>query len=159
MAGEKETYSANPVRNPIGSRTDLRKLDHFLDSASRANLYVMPSFLQGYSETRVLGKTYYPYYHDRCIEGIIRDSTLRQAYKNRIAALVNRQNTFNGRLYKDDPVIMAWVLCDEPIRAPFNYSPDGLPQITLDELIDWFRETATYIKNMDPNHLHEEDLS
>ena len=48
---------------------------------------------------------------------------------------------------------MAWVLCDEPISAPFNYSPDGLPQITLDELIGWFRETATYLKDMDPNHL------
>ena len=40
--------------------TALRKLDHFLDSASRANLYVMPSFLQAYSETRIPGNTYYP---------------------------------------------------------------------------------------------------
>ncbi len=141
--------------NGLGNyeETALRKLDHFLDSASRANFYVMPSFLQAYSETRIPGNTYYPYYHDRSIEGIIKDATLRQAYKNRIAALVNRQNTFNGRLYKEDPVIMAWVLCDEPISAPFNYSPDGLPQITLDELIGWFRETATYLKDMDPNHL------
>lgn len=141
--------------NGLGNyeETALLKLDHFLDSAYRANVYVMPSFIQAYSGTRIPGDTYYPYYHDRSIEGIIKDPALRQAFKNRIAALVNRQNTVNGRFYKEDPVILAWVLCDEPVSAPFNYGPGGFPQVTLDEMIDWFRESALFIKSMDPNHL------
>ncbi len=130
----------------------LQKLDHFLDSAYNARVYVMPSFIQAYSETLVPGNTEYPYYHPRSIEGIIKDPALRQAFKNRIAALVNRQNTYNGRYYKDDPTIMAWIVCDEPISAPFNY-PGGVPQITLGELTDWFQETASHIKSMDSNHL------
>jgi hypothetical protein len=47
---------------------------------------------------------------------------------------------------------MAWIVCDEPISGPFNY-PNGLPQITLAELTDWFQETASYIKSIDPSHL------
>ena len=139
---------------PLGDydETKLRKLDHFLDSAYNSNMYVMPSFIQAYSETLVPGNTEYPYYHPRSIEGIIKDPTLRQAFRNRIAALVNRQNTYNGRYYKDDPTIMAWIVCDEPISGPFNY-PNGLPQITLAELTDWFQETASYIKSIDSSHL------
>jgi hypothetical protein len=141
--------------NGLGNydEAELRKLDHFLDSAYNNNVYVMPSFIQAYSETRRPGNTLYPYYHDRSIEGIIKDPVLRQAFKNRIAHLVNRQNTVNGRFYREDPVILAWVLCDEPVSAPFNYGPGGLPQVTLDEMIDWFRESAIFIKSMDPNHL------
>ncbi|MBP1734155.1 MAG: hypothetical protein H6Q53_442 [Deltaproteobacteria bacterium] len=139
---------------PLGvyDETKLQKLDHFIDSAYNANVYVMPSFIQAYSETLVPGSTEYPYYHPRSIEGIIKDPNLRQAFKNRIAVLLNRQNTYNGRFYKDDPTIMAWIVCDEPISGPFNY-PNGLPQITLAELTDWFQETATYIKSLDSKHL------
>jgi hypothetical protein len=139
---------------PLGvyDEAKLQKLDHFLNSAYNARVYVMPSFIQAYSETLVPGNTEYPYYHPRSIEGIIKDPTLRQAFKNRIAALVNRTNTINGRPYKNDPTIMAWIVCDEPISAPFNY-PGGVPQITLEELTDWFRETASHIKSMDSNHL------
>jgi hypothetical protein len=140
--------------SPLGvyDEAKLQKLDHFLNSAYNARVYVMPSFIQAYSETLVPGNTEYPYYHPRSIEGIIKDPGLRQAFRNRIAALVNRQNTYNGRYYKDDPTIMAWIVCDEPISGPFNY-PNGLPQITLAELTDWFQETASYIKSIDPSHL------
>jgi hypothetical protein len=139
---------------PLGvyDETKLQRLDHFLHSAYNANVYVMPSFIQAYSETLVPGNTEYPYYHPRSIEGIIKDPILRQGFRNRIAALVNRQNTYNGRFYKDDPTIMAWIVCDEPISGPFNY-PNGLPQITLQELTDWFKETASFVKSIDPNHL------
>lgn len=101
----------------------LQKLDHFLDAAYNANVYVMPSFIQAYSETL---EAMNPYYHTRSIEGIIKDPTLhegltlREHFRNRIAALVNRTNTVNGRQYKNDPTIMAWIVCDEPISAPFN---------------------------------------
>jgi hypothetical protein len=136
--------------------TKLQKLDHFLDAAYYANVYVMPSFIQAYGEVTLDPSN--PYYHEHGIEGIIKDPTLRggltlrQHFKNRIAALVNRTNTVNLRKYKDDPTIMAWIVCDEPISAPFNY-PNGMPQITLEELTDWFQETASYIKSLDSNHL------
>jgi len=134
----------------------LQKLDHFLDAAYNANVYVMPSFIQAYGEVTLDPSN--PYYHERGIEGIIKDPTLRggltlrEHFRNRIAALLNRTNTVNLRKYKDDPTIMAWIVCDEPISAPFNY-PNGVPQITLEELTDWFQEAASFIKSVDSNHL------
>jgi len=29
-------------------------------------------------------------------------------YRATVAAVINRRNTINGRLYKDDPTVMAW---------------------------------------------------
>ena len=105
----------------VYSEAMLARLDRYLDQANKSNVYVMISFIQAYSETLVPGN---PYYHTRSIEGIIKDQTLRDRFKNRIAALVNRQNTVNHTYYKDDPTILAWIVCDEPVSAPSNY-PNG----------------------------------
>ncbi len=133
----------------VYNETELVKLDHFLDSAGRAGIYVMPSFIQAYYDTL---QPDWPYYHPRSIEGLIKEPALRQAFKNRIAALVNRRNTINGRLYREDPTLMGWILCIEPVSGPMNY-PNGLPQVSLEEMTDWFEENASYVKNLDPNHL------
>lgn len=36
-----------------------------------------------------------------------------QAYKNYIGAVLNRVNTYNGRVYKDDPAVFSWELANE----------------------------------------------
>ena len=35
-------------------------------------------------------------------------------YKDHIEHYVNRRNTYNGRLYKEDPTIFYWDLINEP---------------------------------------------
>ena len=129
------------------SEPELVKLDHFLDSAREQNIYVMISFI--HSDDTLQPDS--PYYHPRGIEGLIKNSTLRQAFRKRIAALVNRKNTLNGRLYKNDPTLMGWILCMEPISSQ-DY-PNGLPRVTLEQMTDWFRETASDVKRVDSNHL------
>ena len=42
------------------------------------------------------------------------DWQCRQAYKDHIEHYVNRRNTYNGRLYKEDPTIFYWDLINEP---------------------------------------------
>ena len=34
-------------------------------------------------------------------------------YKDFVAAILNRRNTINGRLYRDDPTVMSWDLLNE----------------------------------------------
>jgi mannan endo-1,4-beta-mannosidase len=58
-------------------------------------------------------------------------------YRNHIATLVNRTNSYTGLTYRDDPAIFAWELANEPRRYPN----------------EWIDETAAYIKSLDPNHL------
>ena len=42
------------------------------------------------------------------------DWNCRQMYKDHIEHYVNRRNTYNGRLYKEDPTIFYWDLVNEP---------------------------------------------
>lgn len=59
-----------------------------------------------------------------------------------IKSVVNRKNTVNGILYREDPTIMAWELANEP---------RGVDQI--ESMYVWINNTATLIKSLDRNHL------
>lgn len=128
---------------------ELVRLDHFLVTASKHGVYVMPAFIHGYS---IAVQPEDPYYHPAGIEGLIADERLAQAFRNRIEVLVNRRNTINERLYREDPTILAWIVIEEPVSAPWNY-PERPPQVTVPQLNAWFEETASFVKSLDPNHL------
>ncbi len=68
----------------------------------------------------------------------------RTYYRNHIAAVIGRVNTFNGRLYRDDPTIFAWELANES-RCPSDTSGDTLR--------NWLIEMSTYVRSLDANHL------
>ena len=54
---------------------------------------------------------------------------------------MNRRNTINGRLYKEDPTILAWDLANEP-RNP------GDPSSNV--LTSWIREMSQFAKLVSP---------
>lgn len=65
------------------------------------------------------------------------DSKTYAAYLNIIKQVITRRNTVTGRLYRDEPAIMAWETGNE-----------------LKESTEPFvRRTAAFIKQLDPNHL------
>lgn len=64
-------------------------------------------------------------------------------YKNHIYAVLNRVNTYNGRVYKEDPTVFAWELGNEP-RA----SSSGVAVMNA-----WVQEMGLYVKSLDSNHL------
>ncbi|HPS58508.1 MAG TPA: hypothetical protein PK514_10425 [Spirochaetota bacterium] len=61
---------------------------------------------------------------------------------NYIRLLINRMNNYTKKLYRDDPVIMSWQLCNEArgIHNEFSFNR-------------WIDETAALIKSLDKNHL------
>lgn len=127
----------------------LRGFDFFLEQTSTHGIYVMISLMHGLGITKWQDT---PYYNPLGIEGLIKDERIRNAYKQRLEHVVMRRNTVNGRIYRDDPTILAWILVTEPISAPFNY-PVRPPDITASELRDWFQEMASHMKSLDSNHL------
>lgn len=133
----------------VFNEVELAKMDHFLYSASANGIYVMISFIHGLA-IALQGND--PYYNPGGIEGLINDPTLKAAFKQRMNTVISRQNTFNGRIYKDDPTILAWILVDEPVSAPWNY-PLGPPDVTLNQLSTWLEEMASYAKSIDPKHM------
>lgn len=68
-------------------------------------------------------------------------------YRGYVAGLIRRRNTVTGRIYRDDPAIMAWQLANEP-------RPGGSAEKTdLPAFYAWVDQTAGYIKSLDPHHL------
>jgi mannan endo-1,4-beta-mannosidase len=63
-------------------------------------------------------------------------------YKDFIKQLMSHKNYINGKVYKLDPVIMAWELANEP-RA-MSYTTN---------FYNWVNSTSTYIKSLDAFHL------
>ena len=53
------------------------------------------------------------------------------------------RNTYNGRLYKEDPTIFAWDILNEPRETSGNYG----------NVQKWIDTNAAYLKSVDPNHM------
>jgi mannan endo-1,4-beta-mannosidase len=71
------------------------------------------------------------------------DVTIKQWYKDYVSMLLNRVNTFTDIQYKDDPIILAWELANEPRSS----DPSGMI------VTDWLNEMSTFVKLFDPDHL------
>ena len=85
----------------------------------------------------------YNEYVDYCAN-FSREPKAIEMYYNYIKAIVSRTNSITGRLYKDEPAIMAWQLCNEP--RPFAKE-------NKEAFAKWISEAAALIKSIDPNHL------
>ncbi|KAJ3087434.1 hypothetical protein HK102_011113 [Quaeritorhiza haematococci] len=58
-------------------------------------------------------------------------------YRDHIKTVVERRNTVNGKVYKEDVAIFSWELGNEPRKAP----------------VEWISSVASYIKSLDRNHM------
>ena len=68
---------------------------------------------------------------------------LRRWLHGNAGGLLSRRNTYNGRIYKDDPTIFAWDILNEPRQNQGDY---GTVQ-------KWIDVMASYVKSVDPNHM------
>lgn len=71
-----------------------------------------------------------------------------RAYRHYIEMLINRENSYTGIRYRDDPTIMAWQLGNEPRPGE---GESGMQN--LDVFVQWVGETADFISSLDKNHL------
>jgi len=66
-----------------------------------------------------------------------------------VRAVVGRRNTVTGRLYQDDPAIMAWQLANEPRPG----GSDEAGRRHMNAYLAWIDGTARLIKSLDRNHM------
>jgi len=71
------------------------------------------------------------------------DALAQRYYRGTIDALTGRVNSINGRLYRDDPTIMAWNLANEA----------RCKNCKSEVMHKWIERTCKYLKTQDPNHL------
>lgn len=73
----------------------------------------------------------------------------QEIFRAYITMLTKRENTLNGKLYRDDPAIMAWQLANEP-----RPHPEALEHPEMEEaFITWVDGTAAFIKQHAPKQL------
>jgi len=82
------------------------------------------------------------------------DERARVLYRNWVSKLVNRVNSVDGTLFRDDPAIFAWELANEP-RCRNGEEMDAAPGEGCNSttIATWIDEMSTYIKSVDPNHM------
>ena len=132
----------------VFDEAELAKLDYFIDIAAKQGIYVIFPFIHGFMITQPS----VPYYHPRGVEGLIKDQQLNQAFKHHIEVLLNRKNTINGKLYREDPTILGWEIIEDPIPNPADYHGE-VARITVQEFHDWLDGMASYVKSVDSRHL------
>ena len=75
------------------------------------------------------------------------DEGARSIYRDYVETLVNRKNHYNGRIYRDDPTILAWNLINEPRCESW------LVGDCEEKLQSWIESESAFVKQLDPNHL------
>ncbi|PRW56573.1 mannan endo-1,4-beta-mannosidase 2-like [Chlorella sorokiniana] len=75
------------------------------------------------------------------------DPGCKRLYKDHVRAVLERRNTASGKLYRDDPAIMAFNLINEPRCSAYE-----TPECT-DLFQKWVLDMATHFKSLDQQHL------
>ena len=129
----------------------LGRLDYVIDKAAQLGLKVTVSFANNWGDFGGMdqylawyGKTYHDEFYS--------DATIRQGYKNYVAHLLNRTNSRNGRIYKNDPAIFSWELANEPRCIGAN-GHDRSTGWSMTTITSWANVMAGYIKSIDTNHM------
>src|SRR3954452_11427403 len=91
----------------------LKRMDYIVAKAKAEGLRLVIPFVNNWNDFGGMDQ-YVQWgggqYHDQ----FYTDPVIRQWYKNWIAHLLNRTNSYTGVKYKDDPTIMTWELGNEP---------------------------------------------
>jgi hypothetical protein len=79
------------------------------------------------------------------------DEQVKADFRHLLGFVLNRRNTVNGILYKDDPAILAWQLGNEFDSYYADRKLD--PRVWVPRITQWSLEMAAYIRTVDHNHL------
>jgi mannan endo-1,4-beta-mannosidase len=159
IAGVPRVSPALQVRKGVFDTSVLRGLDVLLHEMGKRNMKAIIFFSNNWEWSG--GFLQYLNWN-----GVISDSVLRSKmewdamrdhiskfytcepciddYKKQVAIILDRENSITHKKYRDDPVIMAWELANEP--RPMRPSSNNLYQ-------KWISNIAAFIKSIDQNHL------
>ena len=129
----------------------LKRLDYVVYKAGQVGLKLVIPFTNNWNDFGGMDQ-YVRWrggqYHDQ----FYTDPLIRQWFKNWIAHLLNRTNSYTGVQYKNDPAIMAWELANEPRCLSAGAYPRS-SGCTTQTLTTWADEMSTFVKSVDQNHL------
>lgn len=115
--------------------------DRIFDIASRYGVYIILALTDCCCSGDYANlKKYFEVHAPFC--NITNKQSIR-AFKKLIKQIIERKNSINGRIYRDDPTILAWEIANELEYWRFAES----------DVYGWVSDISTYIKGLDKNHL------
>ncbi len=135
--------SWNPATNRPEINTaenGLQRLDHLIADAEQAGIRLILPLVNHWPDFGGMDR-YVSWFNAASRDDFYRVPAIREAYKSYTSQILNRENTVTGRVYKDEPSILAWELANEPRCASASV------------LLEWVEEMSRWIKQNDPNHL------
>ena len=126
-------------------------LDRIIALAHEYNIHLIIPFIASQSFRTIRGVDEFAALAGKPRGSFWTDEEVKADFKHLLVYMMNRKNTVNGKLYKDDPAILAWQLGNEfgsyPGDRNLNYA-EWTPR-----MLSWSLEMAAYIKTIDKNHL------
>lgn len=136
--------------NPATNRTEvnvgesgIQRLDHLIADAEQAGVRLILPLVNHWPDFGGMDR-YVEWFQAASRDDFYRDRSIREAYQSYVRQILTRENTVTGRLYRDEPAILAWELANEPRCDARNGGAI---------LLKWVREMSGWIKQNDPNHL------
>lgn len=126
-----------------GGENGLQRLDRLIADAEEADIRLILPLVNYWPDFGGMDR-YVTWFNVGSREEFYRHPRIREAYRSYAQQILTRTNTVTGRLYKEEPAILAWELANEP-RCEVR---DG-ERI----LLEWVLEMSAWIKQNDPNHL------
>jgi len=118
----------------------MQKIDFLIAEASKRHLRLILSFVDFWSFTGGSQQMRAWYGGSNKYTFFFTDPRTVHDYMTWVKFVINRRNTITGKIYRDDPTIMAWELMNEP-QAPVNIRDT------------WLATMSHFVKTLDPNHL------
>ena len=128
-----------------------RSLDHVIALAHEYDIRLIVPFIASQSFERIRGVDEFAELAGKPGGAFWTDEEVKGDFRDLLRYVLNRRNTVNGILYKDDPAILAWQLGNE-----FNvyYGDRKLNEAEWSpRILAWSLEMAAYIKTIDHRHL------
>ena len=118
----------------------MQKIDFLVAEAAKRHLRLILSFVDNWSFIGGAQQMRAWYGSSDKNTFFFTDPRTIQDYKTWVKFVIDRRNTITGKIYRDDPTIMAWELMNEP-QAPLRIRNT------------WMAMMSRYVKTLDPNHL------
>ncbi|HYO93876.1 MAG TPA: cellulase family glycosylhydrolase [Polyangiaceae bacterium] len=129
----------------------LQRLDYVLTKAREHGVRLILVLTNNWREFGGMDQ-YVTWYKAQYHDEFYTHPGIRKAYKDYASLLINRKNTLDGTLYKEDPAIFAWELANEP-RCRNGDKLDRMSGWDKTTMVRWADEMSSAIRAEDPNHL------
>ncbi len=146
--GHQWTHPSDPAilqKSPgIYNEATFKALDYVIAKASEKNVKLILTLTNNWGDFGGI-QEYVKWAGLSDSKEFFTNEKVKILFKNHLTKILSRKNSYTGILYRSDPAIFSWELCNEA-RIPGDTTTGAT-------LRNWYQEMARHIKSIDSNHM------